>query len=185
MWPVFPRRSSPTCSLFLMNHPLGWHGFREDFSLHLLILPSLFIFLHPYNHLDVNSLFIFNCKMFWEVNYTRIFVWRRPCNLIDYSKMAMCLIAPVILCLYTGCCSVRLVLLIPMSAPGVGLVLLLAPWPGVIFPGYRWSVSFHCRRAFAETEESCIECVWMLLSFHCCVITCLLFLRTGFYFTYG
>lgn len=158
-----------------MNHPLGWHGFREDFPPHLLTLPSLSLFLYILTTVWMWIPFSFSIARCFEKLIIHIFVWRRPCNLIDYSKMTMCLIVPVILWLYTGCCSVRLALLTPTSAPGVGLVLRLAPWLEVIFPGYRWSVSFHSRLAFAETEESSTECVWMLLSL----------CHHVFYFTYG
>lgn len=144
MWPVFPR-SSPTYSVFIWITHLADMDLGKTFPCICWLSPSQFISLHPYNRLDVNTLFIFNCKMFWEVNYTHIFVWRRPCNLINYSKMAMRLIMPVI-CDYTGCCSVRLALLTPMSAPGV---------------------SFHCRRAFAETEESSRVCDCYIFSLLC------------------
>lgn len=78
----------------------------------------------------MNTLFIFNGKMFWEVNYTHIFVWRRPCNLIDYSKMAMCLTAPVILWLYT-------------QGAALSDLLFSLPWV-LLAPRLRWAVSFRC-----------------------------------------
>lgn len=90
-----------------MNHPLGWHGFREDFSLLLLTLPSLSLFLYIlttiHNRLDVNTLFIFNCKMFWEVNYTHIFeeglvIWLQQNGHVPDSASHFVTVHRVLLC---------------------------------------------------------------------------------------
>lgn len=160
MWPVFPR-SPPTYSVFIWITHLADMDLGKTFPcICWLSLLSLFLYILTTVWMWIPFSFSI-ARCFEKFNYTHIFVWRRPCNLINYSRMAMRLIAPVI-------CD---------STQGAALsdLLFSLPWVLLVCPSIAGGPLQRLRRA--------PECV-NVTSSHCCVVTCL-FLRTGFCFTDG